>query len=67
MIKQKAFDKGDVAEMVVGNYAEYGVGIRTVRGYLDGINAELLKSKFCNLTFSKCLRERHDVIMCRLS
>ena len=66
VIRQKAFDKGDVAEMDVGNYVEYGVSVNTLRGYLDGISVELLKSKFCDLAFSRYLRDGHDVIMCRL-
>ena len=66
MISQKAFDKGSVAEMNVGNYVEYGMSIRTPRDHLYGISVELPKSKFCDLAFARYLREGHNVIMCRL-
>lgn len=42
------------------------MSIRTLKGYLEGISVELLKSKFSHLAFARYLREDHDVVMCRL-
>ena len=66
VISQEAFDKKDVGRMEDGNYVEYGVSIRTLRGFLKGIRQELLEHKFCDMAFTRYLREGHELPMCRL-
>ena len=66
VISQEVFDKKDVGRMESGNYVEYGVSIQTLRGFLQGVHRELLEHKFCDLAFTRYLREGHDLPMCRL-
>ena len=52
--------------MDAGTYMEYGVSIGTLRGFLKGIRRELLEHNFCDLAFTRYLREGHELPMCRL-
>ena len=66
VVSQEAFDKKDPGRMDGGNYVECGVSIGTLRGFLKGIRRELLEHKFCDLAFTRYLREGHELPMCRL-
>lgn len=66
VISHEAFDKKDPGRMEGGNYVEYGVSMRTLRGFLMGIRRELLEHKLCDLAFTRYLREGCGLPMCRL-
>ncbi|CAL5224989.1 g7767 [Coccomyxa viridis] len=42
-------------DLEVGNYVEYSVRMETLRGFVRGVSAELLRSRYCDAAFGRHL------------
>lgn len=51
-------------ELEVGNYVEYSVKMETLRGFVRGVSVELLRSRYCDVAFSRHLRTGHERRVC---
>ena len=51
-------------DLEVGNYVEYSVKIEILRGFVRGVSVELLRSRYCDVAFSRHLRTGHERRVC---